>query len=202
MILWAQIALAAFVAVAALRTRRRLDAWTGASTRAYGRAALRALAARNDAALDALREPFRASWSVSLLDIAHEHREEGELLGAMLDERMSEIRYQASRVGAELRIAASLASALGLLGAIAQGLRLFDGLSMNEVASAMQRVTFEAMIVHCVLGVVTMLLAIAFRRRLRARARHAYDRAKTFAAELNAWADEGQAALEGSESGP
>ena len=136
--------------------------------RRYLRLARVAIARRDLVALATLAERAGDAWVAALTFDALEAITEGTDVGARLDERMIEIRFDAGRGLRSLRVLASLASASGLMGAVGAYLWMLSGdhgLAGLQAGLPMRIATGWG-ITSVSVGFLAMLLMMSIRNRI------------------------------------
>lgn len=181
-----QLLLAAYVAALISERTRTLFYRAPLEARPYARAALRAVRSGDWDAASSLARTGQPAWIAEVLTAAVEARGRGEPVTLALDEVLVELKYQAERSLGSLRVLASLASVLGMLGAVIEALRFLSGDVglLGLMAGLSERAAFQRALLAFVIGASTAAVALASRRTLGRQAIRLYREARDMGAAI------------------
>ena len=164
-----------------------------------GEAILASLRAGELARARALATGGGDAWEAQLGRMAIDAHNRGVDVGAMVEEVMADIRFQAAAGLRSLRVLASIGSASGLMGACVEYVWLMAG--DHGLAGLMpgrpQELATARAIVSVAIGFSVMIVALAARARLGREGRVLLTRARKTAGALDRWGQRKMAQVEG-----
>lgn len=137
----------------------------------------------------ALAEGGGPMWDARISRAALDAHDQGIDVGAMVDEVMTDLRFQASAGLRSLRVLASIASASGLMGACVEYVWLMNGdhgLS-GLMAGRPQEMATARAILAVAIGFSVMIVALSARTQLGREGRALLTRANKTASALDRW---------------